>query len=118
MNRDIKQQWITALRSGEFTQGRETLRPTDNTYCCLGVLCELHRRAFSGEWTEDMYADKQFYGYLNEENHLPHAVVLWAELSAHRPVVRHEENIVQLWKLNDIDKLSFTEIADLIEASL
>jgi hypothetical protein len=79
MNTNIKQQWITALRNGEFVQGRETLRPTEDTYCCLGVLCELQ---------------------------------------GHRPIVNKEGEQVQLWKLNDIDKLSFTEIADLIEVSL
>lgn len=41
MNREIKQRWVEALRSGEFEQGTHRLRNRDNTYCCLGVLCEL-----------------------------------------------------------------------------
>lgn len=46
MNPEIKALWIDALRSGDYTQARGTLRETDregNTvgYCCLGVLTEL-----------------------------------------------------------------------------
>ena len=45
MKQEIKQQWITALRSGNYPQGRGYLRRIDDDgkegYCCLGVLCEL-----------------------------------------------------------------------------
>jgi hypothetical protein len=42
---------IAALRSGEFKQGKLRLRPTSNTFCCLGVACELYRRETGqGEW--------------------------------------------------------------------
>lgn len=39
-----KQEWIAALRSGEYTQGysflcRKTLKST--SFCCLGVYCDL-----------------------------------------------------------------------------
>lgn len=40
-NRKLKQ-WIKALRSGKFNQTREALRRKDNSYCCLGVLCQLN----------------------------------------------------------------------------
>ncbi len=45
MNPEIKAKWVAALRSGEFTQGHGGLynRETDS-YCCLGVLCELAAR--------------------------------------------------------------------------
>lgn len=45
MKEDIKAQWIAALRSSEYTQGRGTLKASLSTgelrHCCLGVLCEL-----------------------------------------------------------------------------
>ena len=40
----VKQQWIAALRSGEYKQGRWALR-TDSGYCCFGVLCDLYAKA-------------------------------------------------------------------------
>ena len=45
MNSEVKGQWTTALRSGEYEQGNGVLRTIDNTYCCLGVLCELAVKA-------------------------------------------------------------------------
>lgn len=38
MNKWVKRKWVRALRSGEYTQGQGWLNPTENTYCCLGVL--------------------------------------------------------------------------------
>ena len=36
MNTDIKTKWLKALRSGEYKQGKQSLRPTEDTFCCLG----------------------------------------------------------------------------------
>jgi hypothetical protein len=33
--------WISALRSGEYKQGREYLKTSEGNFCCLGVACEL-----------------------------------------------------------------------------
>lgn len=32
--------WVADLTSGTRTQGRNALRKVDDTYCCVGVLCE------------------------------------------------------------------------------
>ena len=40
MNKDIKQKWVKALRSGEYKQGSRFLHYEDK-FCCLGVLCDL-----------------------------------------------------------------------------
>lgn len=40
MNDNVKA-WVAALRSGTYTQGQFKLRRLDNTYCCLGVACDL-----------------------------------------------------------------------------
>jgi hypothetical protein len=57
---EVKAAWLQALRSGEYEQGTETLRTYEDTYCCLGVLCELavqanviqcrRRPHMTGEW--------------------------------------------------------------------
>jgi len=35
--------WIRALRSGKYVQGTGALHRTSNTFCCLGVACDLER---------------------------------------------------------------------------
>lgn len=37
MDQKIKKEWVKALRSGEYKQGRGRLKCGDE-YCCLGVL--------------------------------------------------------------------------------
>jgi hypothetical protein len=45
MDQQIKKQWVEALRSGKYKQGREYLRTElsdgSYSYCCLGVLCDI-----------------------------------------------------------------------------
>jgi hypothetical protein len=60
MNPEIKARWVAALRSGEYQQTTGNLR-TENGFCCLGVLCDLHSKATGIEWAVDTYGD-YFYG--------------------------------------------------------
>lgn len=44
MHHHIKQQWIAALKSGEYKQARRSLcvdNDGDRSFCCLGVLTDL-----------------------------------------------------------------------------
>jgi hypothetical protein len=46
MDKEIKEKWLKALRSGEYKQGRNLLYQskidgTEERYCCLGVLCDV-----------------------------------------------------------------------------
>lgn len=41
MNKELKQQWIEALRSGKYKQGKGVLRTFSDHFCCLGVLCDV-----------------------------------------------------------------------------
>src|SRR5690242_16385148 len=53
MNQDIKKKWVDALKSGEYTQGQFVLRSFEDTYCCLGVLCDLYaKETGKGNWQE------------------------------------------------------------------
>ena len=48
MNQEVKTLWLEALRSGRYKQGAGQLyNPQDNTYCCLGVLCDISEQ---GSW--------------------------------------------------------------------
>ena len=41
MRPELKAQWIAALRSGKYSQGQHELRTPHDTFCCLGVLCDV-----------------------------------------------------------------------------
>ena len=41
LNPEIKKKWLTALKSGNYKQGTGKLRRRDNSFCCLGVLCDI-----------------------------------------------------------------------------
>ena len=47
MDPDLKNKWITALRSGDYRQGFLFLR-YDECFCSLGVLCDV----MGGQWEE------------------------------------------------------------------
>ena len=49
------QEWINALRSGDYEQGNNRLRTLDNKFCCLGVLCTL----MPGKWHDDQFVYKE-----------------------------------------------------------
>ena len=80
------QKWIDALRSGEYQQSTSRLR-TGDTYCCLGVACELHRQARDDKW-DASYGEA--FTYLEAGAVLPDEVIHWlglripAEFSTHR----------------------------------
>lgn len=122
MNPEVKKKWVAALRTGHFRQGHDCLRSHDDsevkTYCCLGVLCELHRQEVGGVW---VWVDDAFptYAYLGEDTALPARVMEWAGLGLSDPVVAVAPGTdVEL--LSDINDrgTSFEKIADLIEAQL
>src|SRR6478752_3145258 len=44
MDKKLKAEWLAALRSGKYKQGQGGLHnPDGDTYCCLGVLCDVAR---------------------------------------------------------------------------
>jgi hypothetical protein len=64
--RDLILRWINALRSGTYTPGWSQLRSNPDpfnasrdTYCCLGVLCDLHDK---NGWCHDSYAWRYYDG--------------------------------------------------------
>jgi len=43
MDKQIKQKWVKALRSGRYKQAYGCLYNNDKGYCCLGVLAKVQR---------------------------------------------------------------------------
>lgn len=133
---DMKGLWLAALRSGEFEQARSALRNNEGAMCCLGVACEVVRRADSlaGYWKTDPAGGFQS-GTMFSTVHLPKPIAkalflnnakLQSEeavgcgflgaITLHgfeRGIVESKHNVF-LSDLND-EGFSFLEIADLIE---
>lgn len=124
MNTQIKEQWISALRSGEYVQTEEVLHDR-NGFCCLGVLCDIYLKEVGKEWEEN-YNDYSFSADFENEV-LPPEVMTWADLKDENPVVTIEQfdheieqyvlKPLPLSDLNDTGK-SFKMIAALIEEQL
>ena len=110
MNPQIKQKWVSALRSGEYQQTQRYLR-TDNGFCCLGVLCDLYGKENNVEW--NLANNGHNYEFQEEPERLPLFVVEWAGVENDNPEICE----TSLSGLNDTGS-TFNEIADLIEEHL
>lgn len=112
MNPEIKERWVAALRSGDYKQSAGHLH-RNNSFCCLGVLCDLAAR------DGIVRAEGESYVAVNNEDDdacsfLPVVVQEWAGLDSCNPSVKER----QLATYNDSLAYDFKRIADLIEGSL
>ena len=118
MKAEVKQKWVNALRSGDYTQGRWKLSRIDDytdtvgegfeCHCVLGVLADLAAREgiisygydrdqdCEAVWTEfrvysdPTYADEETGYDPNVEGiHLPISVARWAGLDETVPYIPH-----------------------------
>ncbi len=106
---NLKEKWVTALRSGKYEQIKGTLH-TDNGYCCLGVLCEI---SGAGEWVEKASYKDAYMFKANDGtqmlNVLPNSIAMLAGLSG-----SVESQVVSMNDKGD----DFNAIADWIEENV
>lgn len=120
MNKRIKKKWLKALRSGEYQQVQNELRKIDNNgntigFCCLGVLCNIHAQKHPNV----ALGEKDPSRYLGMGGTLPTIVQDWAGLSdGEGGNVVYKGRAYSLVDLNDILKLSFKKIANIVEKQL
>jgi hypothetical protein len=101
MNPEIKQKWVEALRSGKYKQGYKQLRDENGAYCCLGVLCEVVGKPYTGS-----------------HGSLPSSVAELAGVHKSGLLPKAVENEHFLASVNDYLKYDFNQIADIIEEQL
>ena len=111
MNSRVKKQWLAALRSGTYGQGTAALR-FENTFCCLGVLCDLHSKVAFVGWEYDEATG--IHRYLGETMILPRPVCEWAGLDEQNPRALK----AGLTAHNDVKLRSFVRLARIIERNL
>lgn len=132
INKELVKQWVEALRSGKYKQGRQALRNKDEEYCCLGVLCDISKKDLGTDWEPDIDEDGDFEIYAMEKNAgvLPDKVweYLGKEATDYKVQISTTNSklpdfvtndcpsrYLYLITLNDVYKLSFEQIADIIE---
>ncbi len=97
--------WAEALRSGEYTQGQYKLRSAENSFCCLGVLADLH---YSDKWGSTFIDNGQ-------------EIKLYRETSKGLPSVIGErlglisEMEETFYRMNDSLRYTFDQIANEID---
>lgn len=121
MKPEIKQKWIDALRSGEYSQTSQSLKDSQG-FCCLGVLCDLYLNEEpnpNGFWKDDAFYYDNSYGDVWSEEYLPEPVMDWAGLNDDNPRVWSNgvDKSICISDLNDMGT-SFSQIADVIEKQL
>jgi len=99
------EQWIAALRSGEYKQGRMMLQQLDK-YCCLGVACKVIIPKDKLKFTAD---GKEIYGSIPDGQ--PSAPKWLKEINPAFTLYYGDSLIF----LNDSKEATFTEIANLVE---
>jgi len=115
-----RKQWVDALRSGKYEQGKYRLRK-DAQFCCLGVACDI---SGLGAWVvdtdkiPDAKGQETLYSYristFAEASQLSAEMASWLGVR-HTDVKLHsQKNVPSLVYANDTG-LSFNEIADIIE---
>jgi hypothetical protein len=116
MYKKYADKWVKALRSGKYNQGRGKLNDGDENFCCLGVLCEIVKDTFDIK-VEEAFDNGRRYVY-NKENTRDGIYLLPVGLSDKLGLCCADPQFLDgviLSVLNDKDKYTFEQIADLIE---
>ena len=116
MNKKVKKKWMRWLRSGQYSQTKHILCKETKTgkfsFCCHGVLSNIHAEETGGHWTESESDKGKWKGVLSygKRDTLPSKIVMaWAGLEI--GTVNHLAN------MNDSGS-SFKTIANYIENEL
>lgn len=108
---------IEALRSGDYKQGRLSLRDTDDKFCCLGVACDVFRKETGvGEWEKDFRGGDTYRfnasGSISGVG-LPRRVQEYFGFKNLEGWIEHKS--ISLMYMNDWERLTFEEIANILE---
>lgn len=136
MRGEVLDEVVKRLRSGKYKQGRSALRlkgPEVDTFCCLGVMCEIAVEEGVAERSPFDPDDRSyFYGGIDGGSniYLPEEVVDWAGIVSD---IEKEVSLGEYWYeqrgsfgegkfdslavMND-DGKTFPEIADWMEANV
>lgn len=123
MNPLVKRQWVQALRSGKYLQGRNRLCQPGKTgllFCCLGVLCEIAVQ--NGIINPPIRKESGEVRYDGDMFDLPRSVKFWAGMNNVDVKIDgwfsgSKDRPHTLGSINDAG-IGFERIAELIEQQL
>lgn len=126
MKKKYADKWVKALRSGKYSQTRLRLKNSSNSYCCLGVLCEVVKDEVGGVWKSSGSKCKEFVieggptkSDSVDDTHLPASVQKLVGLKSPEGAgviaVKNKEEFDCLIAMNDKGRMTFKEIALVIE---
>lgn len=114
----VRRRWVKALRSGQYRKTTGNLVTSQNgkdSFCCLGVLCDLAVRA--GVIAPPESNDFGYLMYGGGSYDLPVPVRVWAGLTSSSGTfdekIRRQYSLVNL--NDDVKGFTFKKIADVIE---
>jgi hypothetical protein len=114
MKRSDLNKWISALRSGDYEQGIGNLCCNDK-FCCLGVFLDVVKEPYQIREVKNLDKKYRTYGDNGCEAVMPTAIAekygFYSGLG-----VAFNHSYTPLYQLNDKDKKTFSEIADILEA--
>jgi len=115
----FKQQWLAALRSGDYTQTKDALRD-DRGFCCLGVACDIHNPSQWGEpnGTGSRAAASGDYGFPGFDDIPLEALTVLRQLEYIEDGITMGNSLMRRLSVLNDDGKSFAEIADWIEENL
>ena len=115
MKAKIADLWIKALRSGDYKQGRGQLEDNKGRFCCLGVLCDLAIKD-GVKINREIGHYNNLFTYDTNTGSLPDKVMKWSGLKTSDGTYKYYSDTIRaLWRHNDEGRMSFEEIADIIE---
>ena len=116
LNPEFKAAWLAALRSGEYTQGRDVLMtPGDpDRHCCLGVACVITKREIRPMQSLPESADWRSWGFTSRTANED----IGGALAGMNDGIAEERDADNTLCGEEVPGLSFAEIADAIEKHL
>jgi hypothetical protein len=129
MPKEIKDKWLTALRSGEYQQGKGMLC-NENKYCCLGVLeMAVDGRVETCLSSEDLWQslptpshewlEKNGIIFRRPDGYFSDTPYFDLDMSSDsKPDSMIGNALKSAVALNDVHFYTFEQIADLIEAQV
>ncbi len=123
-------EWIAKLRSGTIEQTKSFLR-RDNSYCCLGVLCEIAAEKGIGTFVDkEVTRDNAFeviaasptfiagvYTFPSSSQEPDSSDSILPVAFKNRMYMTYED-MTKLWQMNDREDKSFKQIAEYIEKEI
>lgn len=114
MNPELKEKWVSALRSGKYKQGTCSFRNKEKdgseNYCCLGVLADVIDPT---AWKLSLEYDTWNWFFANDR----HDNAAFSSEPLDKAGMTDTEQWV-LIRMNDREDTTFAEIADYIEEKL